>query len=264
MKAKGLLLATLMVFSLIPVVALAAQNGKGEAMLAQKPQWTDDFEQQKMNFEEAKEQFKIQAINQQQFRAEVKNYLGNSLGTIENVALKIRDRVKDQDFDRFLNQTRLRLQNCSSEDEMVSIAGEMKQQWNRYRAKAKSQINQQASEKMTGIILNANGLASKLNATIQKLKDQGKNTSSLEGMLAQFQEKINLAYETKLAAQEQLSNAGEDEQMQNEAHQQLQLSHQYLKQAHQILKDLVRELKNEIGTPLLQETEENESEQVSE
>lgn len=264
MKAKGLLLATIMLVSLVPVTALAAHTGKGVAAVAQKPDWTAELEQQRMNFEEAKMQFKNDGITKLQFRAEVRNYLGTCAGAMGDVAERVRDRAHDAEFEQFLNRTKQRLQDNSSEEDLVSIAKEMKQQWNQYRIKAKSKINQEASEKMTGIILNANGLASRLNATIQKLKGEGKDTSALEGMLMQFQEKISLAYEHKLAAKEQLKNAGDSEQLQNQAHEELQEAHQYLKQAHRILKEIVMELKSLSEEPLLPVNETNESEQVTE
>jgi len=248
---KGsLLIAAIMVFSMIPVTALAASNGKG------KPEWAGTYEQQKEQFEQAREQFRNRAMDEKQFTAQVQKYLDKSIDKIDSIVSKVRARVTDSVFDQFLNQTRLRLWNATNKSEIMDIVKDMKHDWKDFKIRAKWGINQNVSEKMNGIILNANGLARKINATIQQLDSRGINTTSLKAKFAQFNVQINIAYGNWTLAHNMLKNypnATDKEAAMDQVHVYLRNAHNALKEAHQILKDLARELKGKIGKPLIPE-----------
>lgn len=255
MKIGSLLIAAIMIFSIASVTVLAASNGKG------KPDWAGAYEDQKEQFEEAREQFRNKAMNEKQFTVQVQKYLDKSIDKINSIVSKVRARVNDPAFDQFLNQTRLRLWNATNRSEILDVVKDMKHDWKDFRIKAKYKLNDDASNKLNGIILNANGLARKIDLTIQRLADQGVDTSNLTAKLAQFNEKINLAYGNWTLAHERLRGLTNDsdidskETLLNEAHLYLKASHLNIKEAHQILKDLVRELKGKLGRPLIPENE---------
>jgi len=250
---KGsLLIAAIMVFSLIPVTALAASNGKG------KPEWAGTYEQQKEQFEQAREQFRNRDMDEKQFTVQVQKYLDKSIDKIDSIVSKVRARVTDSVFDQFLNQTRLRLWNATNKSEIIDIVKDMKHDWKDFKIRAKYKINENVSEKMNGIILNANGLARKINATIQQLDSRGINTTDLKAEFAQFNVQINIAYGNWTLAHNMLKNypnATDKEAAMDQAHVYLRNAQQALKQAHQILKDMAREIKGLIGKPLAKENE---------
>jgi uncharacterized protein YaaW (UPF0174 family) len=225
-----------------------------------------NFEEQREEFNRAKTQFRNGAMNENQFQTHVANYLNKSVDKIDSLMSKVRNRVQDQDFDQFLNQTRLRLQNCTNKSELIDIAKQIRNEWKDYRIMAKQRINENASEKLNGIILNANGLARKLNATIQRMDQQGIDVSNLTAKLNQFQEKVMLAYQHRERAREMMGNFSDDanrEQVMNEVHVQLRESQQALRDAHQLLKEILAEVKQKLRAnaqnPL--NSTENESEE---
>lgn len=247
----GLVIAAIMICSIFPVSAFAAPNGKG------KPEWVT-YEQQKEQFEQAREQFRNRVINENQFTFQVQKYVDKSIDKIDSIVSKVRARVNASVFDQFLNQTRLRLWNATNKSEIIDIVKNMNHGWKDFKIRAKWGINQDISGKLNGIILNANGLARKINATIQQLDAKGVDTSSLKAELAQFNAQINIAYGNWTMAHELLknySNASDKEAAMDQAHAYLRNSHEALKQAHQILKNMVREIKGLIGKPLAKENE---------
>jgi len=253
---KGsLLIAAIMMFSIVPVTALAQSNGK--------PGWAGNYEDQKEEFEQAREQFKNRAMDERQFTSQVQKYLGKSLDKMDDLAAKLRDRVKDGDFNLFLNQTRQRLINATDKSEIVDIVKDMKHDWKDFKSRAKYKINENASEKMNGIILNANGLARKLNATIQTLDARGMNTTGLKAEFAQFNVQINIAYGNWTLAHNMLknySNTTDKDAAMDQMHVYLRNAQQALKQAHLILKDMAREIKGLIGKPIAHENETDDDE----
>jgi len=250
MKSGSLLIAAIMVFSIVPVAALAQPGGK--------PAWAGAYEDQKEQFEQAREQFKNRGMDEKQFTAQVQKYLGNSLDKMDDLAAKLKDRVKDEEFDLFLNQTRQRLMNATNKSQVMDVAKDMKNDWKDFKIRAKYQINENVSDKMNGIILNANGLARKINSTIQQLDARGINTTNLKAEFAQFDIQIHIAYGNWTLAHNMLknySNATDKEAAMDQMHVYLRNAQQALKQAHQILKDMAREIKGLIGKPIAHENE---------
>jgi len=257
MKIGSLLIAAIMLFSIFPVTALAQSNGKG------KPEWAGTYEDQKEQFEQAREQFKNKNMDERQFTSQVQKYIGKSLDKMDDLAEKLRDRVKDKEFDLFLNQTRQRLMNATDKSEVLDIAKDMKNDWKDFKIRAKYKINENASDKMNGIILNANGLARKLNSTIQQLDARGINTTGLKAEFAQFNVQINIAYGNWTLAHNMLknySNATDKDATMNQMHVYLRNAQQALKQAHKILKEMAREIKGLIGKPIAHENETDDDE----
>jgi hypothetical protein len=241
-----------MVFSIFPVTALAQSNGKG------KPELAGKYEDQKQQFEQAREQFKNKNMNEKQFTSQVQKYVGNSLDKMNDLAQKLRDRVKDGEFDLFLNQTRQRLMNATNKSEVLDIAKDMKNDWKDFKIRAKYKINEDVSDKMNGIMLNANGLTRKLNSTIQQLDARGMNTTGLKAEFAQFNVQINIAYGNWTLAHNMLkdySNTTDKDATMNQMHVYLRNAQQALKQAHEILKEMAREIKGLIGKPIAHENE---------
>ena len=257
MKLGSLLIAAVMVFSIFPVTALADSNGKGKSAQA------GNYEDQKEQFEQAREQFKNRGMDERQFTSQVQKYVGNSLDKMDDLAEKLRDRVKDKEFDLFLNQTRQRIMNATDKSEVLDIAKDMKNDWKDFKIKAKYRINENVSDKMNGIILNANGLARKLNSTIQQLDARGINTTGLKAEFAQFNVQINIAYGNWTLAHSMLkkySNATDKDAAMDQMHAYLRNSQQALKQAHGILKDMAKEIKGLIGKPIAHENETDDDE----
>ena len=247
MRLGSLLIAAIMVFSIVPAAALADSDERG------RPEWAGTYEDQKEQFEEAREQFKNRAMDERQFTSQVQKYLDKSLDKMDDLAEKLRDRVRDREFDLFLNQTRQRLVNATDRSEVLDIVKDMKHDWKDFKIKAKYRINENVSDKMNGIILNANGLARKLNATIQTLDARGMNTTGLKAEFAQFQIQINIAYGNWTLAHNMLknySNATDKDAAMDQMHVYLRNSQQALKRAHEILKDMAREIKGLIGKPI--------------
>jgi hypothetical protein len=202
-------------------------------------------------------------MDEKQFTSQVQKYVGKSLDKMNDLAQKLRDRVRDTEFDLFLNQTRQRIINATNKAEVLDIAKDMKNDWKDFKIRAKQKINENASDKINGIILNANGLARKLNATIQQLDARGMNTTGLKAEFAQFNVQINIAYGNWTLAHNMLknySNATDKDAAMDQMHVYLRNAQQALKRAHEILKDMAREIKGLIGKPIAHENETDDDE----
>ncbi len=261
MKVGSLMIAAVMLTSLMPLSALAMQDGNGNQahLRADYAPQTDNtmgqrsFEDEKQALENAKNQFKSRAMDERQFNTHVQTYLNKSIDKIDSTISKLRDRMPDRDFDQFLNETRLRLINATDKKDMIGIAKEIKDNWKAYQLKAKHKVNENASDQLNGIILNANGLARKLNTTIQAMDAKGINTTGLKAEFAQFQVQINIAYGNWTLAHSMLRNYSDTTDKNaamDQMHVYLRNAQQALKQAHLILKDMVKEIKGLIGKPI--------------
>ncbi len=261
MKVGSLMIAVVMLTSLMPLSALATQDRDGnQAHLRADyaPQTNDgegqrSFEDEKEALENAKNQFKSRTMDERQLNTHVQKYLNKSIDKIDSTISRLRDRMPDRDFDQFLNETRLRLINATDKKDMIDIAKEIKDNWRVYQLKAKQRINENASDQLNGIILNANGLARKLNTTIQALDARGFNTTGLKAEFTQFDIQISIAYGNWTLAHNMLknySNTTDKGAAMDQMHVYLRNSQQALKQAHLILKDMVKEIKGLIGKPI--------------
>jgi hypothetical protein len=246
-----------------------------EKYLQKKAQYQNlkaNYTDAKNTYITAKQRYKNATIGLALFVNNTKNFLGKSIDAMLGILEKLKLQVNESDAQKietvwipYLQNKKLELEKATTKAEVIAITKDFHQKWASYKRELKRMIGQEFNEKIVGIIKNANGLAKKINSTIQKLKEQGIDTSAIETKLSNFQTKITLAaekYEQAKQKYKEAQNATEIDQILQEAHQFLKEAHQYLKEAHKELRDLIKSLKQKAAEPVtgLNETEiENET-----
>lgn len=137
------------------------------------------------------------------------------------------------------------IKNASSPQELQEIARQAREYWHRARGRVKRLLGQALRFRLNNIFSRMDRIREKIAAAIDKLKEQGKDTTQLEARLADFDKNLALAKEKYELAKDKfnkMSNVAQADQLFRQGHAFLKEVHQYLRQAHQDLKNIVKEL----------------------
>jgi len=163
------------------------------------------------------------------------------------------------------------LSEDSSKDDVADAAKKVRDVVKHIKPRFKHAVVKLSKGKIAGIIVRSKQLQAKLHKVLERMAEHGKDTSQVEGLMAEFNKKIDDAISNHDKAVALLKKAREDgaDKMSDtvkEAHVLLRASKTNLKSAHEILKDIKEKLKNEgedLGDDELEDIEE-EAEKAAE
>ena len=130
--------------------------------------------------------------------------------------------------------------------EISNITHKIRNYWQNHRVAVKRHVGKILSVKINWLIQKIENLTERAEAKIEELKANGTNTSELEALLDDLNEKLDLAKEKYEAAKEKFENITtleEADQLFREGRDFIREAHQYLVQAFQQFKQLVKEIK---------------------
>lgn len=179
----------------------------------------------------------------------------------EDELQKVQDFVEEKKAE--LEEIRSEIEAAETRDEIVDAAKKLKQAWNRERIQA--HIGYMVNARMAGVIVNADHLEAKLERVLERMIENGKDTSVVEPLVADFDSKLVVAKEKFEASQDLFAEARELEAQDRatkvqEAQALLKESKDALREANAILKDIVQELRN--ANALEELSEANEAEDI--
>ena len=119
--------------------------------------------------------------------------------------------------------------------------------WKNIKVKIKKETGQILAARITFVITKAENFSTKIASKIDELNAAGKDTSQLEILLDDFNQKIDLAKTKYEAAKEKfaaISNLAESDQLFRQGHQFIKEAHSYIKEAYQKLREIVKEIKS--------------------
>ncbi|MBU2589148.1 MAG: hypothetical protein KKB39_00115 [Nanoarchaeota archaeon] len=139
------------------------------------------------------------------------------------------------------------IEAAETKDEIVEAAKNLKQAWNKERVQA--HVGFMLNARMAGILVSADHLEAKLERVLERMIENGKDTSVVEPLVADFDSKLVVAKEKFEASQDLFAEARELEAQDRatkvqEAQALLKESKDALREANVILKDIVQELRN--------------------
>ncbi len=82
---------------------------------------------------------------------------------------------------------------AETKDQIVAAAKKLKEAWQEHRQKVNAYAVHVSNSNMAGIIVKSTYLQAKLERVLERMTENGKDTASVEPLVAQFKEKIELA-----------------------------------------------------------------------
>lgn len=146
----------------------------------------------------------------------------------------------------WLEEKQPEIESANSPKELKEIARQVSDEWKEIRVEAKRIVGKILCYKIDNIISKAEAISEKLSDRIQELKEEGKDTSELEALLSDFNEKIALAKEKNELAREkfkEVSSIKEMDKLFREGHAFIKEANKYLRDAYKDLKEIHRKLK---------------------
>lgn len=161
----------------------------------------------------------------------------------------------------WLSSKKQEVQNAQTEEELTSLAKEIRDYIKNTRVLMKKIIGGILAGKVAWVVEKSEETSKTISQKIDSLKDKGHNTSSLEVNLAEFNSKIEAAKKELEKARNsfsQISSGDEANKLFQEGMKYLKNAHRYLQEARQILV----KIKNEIRKAEGEEETEEESETI--
>lgn len=135
------------------------------------------------------------------------------------------------------------LNENSTNEEIRALAKELKSVWKDAEHEAKRHAGRVVSSKIGGIVVRLKHLEVKLERTLEKAIEQGKNTSEVESLVVEFNSELSLAQEKYKASVDAYLQAKTQEDMKKAASM-LKEAREALNEAHKKLKEIFKELKD--------------------
>lgn len=152
------------------------------------------------------------------------------------------------DAGKVLKEEVLSITNETSKEEIDALRDKIKDYIRSVVPVMRTYAGNVINARMGVIIVRSKALEEKLDRVVEKIIEEGKDPSTVEALIAQFDEKIESARTNYELAREKIISARTDEENRNllmdEAHALMVQAHKDLKDAHNILKDIMKELRN--------------------
>ena len=174
----------------------------------------------------------------------LKRWISNRRGISDTEKQNIIAEI-EQDIN-WLSSKKSEIPNASPE-EIRATAKQIREYWKNHRIRMKRIICKIWRARLLWTIERFENVSEKISDKIEKLEEEGKDTSKLEEYLNEFNKKIELAKEKCAEIKEKcegISNLKEANQFFSQAHQFAKQVNSFLKQAHKKLIEIVKELKN--------------------
>ncbi len=173
----------------------------------------------------------------------LKTWIGNRSNLTEEEKQKIITEI-DKDI-AWLEQQKSEITGASIE-EIRTKAREIKQYWRKHRVKVKKITAQTMTARLDWVIARFENVSQKISDKIEELKSAGVDTTELETLLKDFNQKVELAKEKYQAAKEDYENISSLEdanQLAAQVRQFIKEANQYLREAHAKLVEIIKEMK---------------------
>lgn len=125
----------------------------------------------------------------------------------------------------------------ATKEEIQEASRLIKDAWKGTNKDVKEEASKLAASKIGGILVQIERLQAKLQSTVDKLKEKGKDTSAIDAVMSDFNAKIDAAKASQATAQEKFT-AGAIK----EATAAMKEAHKSIKEARILLKDAVRKI----------------------
>lgn len=146
----------------------------------------------------------------------------------------------------WLEQKQPEIEGATTKRELVDIAKTVRNKWQEIKPATKRIVGQIMNAKVLSLINKAETASDKVDNAIQKLQEQGKDTSALEARLSDFNTKIDLAKQKHQAAKEKyakIKNVRDADRLFRQGNAFVKEANQYLRSAYKDLKEIVKELR---------------------
>ncbi len=127
---------------------------------------------------------------------------------------------------------------AATKEEVKESAKMLRETWRKANKEIKEKTAREVSGKIGGTLVKIERLQAKLERTVEKLKQKGMDTTPIEAMMQQFENKIA---EGKAAHEVAMQKFQEGKA--NEATTNIRAAHKRIKEAHRLLKDVVRKIR---------------------
>ncbi len=295
-----------------------SSGDKRELIQKRREQLKQDFEKAKELFKESKEQFlkdrstirdlkqELKKCKEQETEkcrvkilsvtVESKAFLLSTVETLITLQTQAITKVEASDFEGkvdvlarlqvdldVLNKLKIDIEALGekpAKEDVKRIAKELKEHWAVSKHRLTLGTGFVMSVRIAGILVKSEKLETKLNKTLEKLKEKGYDTNKADTKLVEFSTHIAEAKAQLEIAKVKYSEARIQQfslkepqnstnvsykGLQKQAHDALRNAHEHLKLAHQTLKDIVKEIKTtkEGEKVLEEETKETENEEIT-
>ncbi|MBI2564380.1 hypothetical protein HYV79_00115 [Candidatus Woesearchaeota archaeon] len=122
----------------------------------------------------------------------------------------------------------------------------MREEWQKAKQDVRSAVGLVAASKIGGVLKRSEKLEEKLNKIVERAKETGENTQTIESLLKEFKVYVEKAKALHKEAQELFIKEKTSETMQ-EATEKLKLAQEELKNAQEVLKKITLELRKKQG-----------------
>ena len=139
------------------------------------------------------------------------------------------------------------IEEASTKKELTDIAKAVKNKWQEIRPTTKKIVGQVMNAKLLLLIENAESASGKIENRISTLQEEGKDTTDLEILLSDFNEKIDLAKQKHQAAKDkyaEIDNIQNADKLAREGNNFIKEANQYIRNAYKDLKEIVKELRS--------------------
>jgi len=280
MKIKLMALAILFVFAMMPFAVAQTLQERNRMAIEQYKTAKANYMQMKEKYENAREDFMKVRLRWRQFKnanespelmAKAKEFLTKAIDRgVAHIELVERwvDKINISDEEKSelkanLEESKAKLEGlkddveaATTKQEIEDIAKQIREAWMDIRKDVKRIVGIGLNMRIKHILNRMELLSGRLNDRIEKLKEQGADTSNLESLLAEFNSNLNLANENYEKAKEKFNEAKSAKEVDNivrEGNQFVREAHKYLKEAHATLVKIVKELRQ--STKQLNKTE---------
>ncbi len=154
----------------------------------------------------------------------------------------------------------------SSREDIKEAAKSIRVAWGKIKHDVEKDVEHLVNSRIGGIVVRSKHLETKLNRILAKMAEEGKDTSVVESLVADFNAALDEAkghHEAALAKFNEF-RTNEDESALKEAQDLRKQAHESLKKAHETLKQIFKALKAQGKEEELEEDEEDEVEDEAE
>ena len=240
----------------------------------------EELKQQRANFTDSKQKIKecknSNVEDCKKARHNAKEFLLTTVDTILELQTQTLSRLESsEDFEgktEIIAQIELDIQNLISIKENIGLLGdnpsredikkissELRNYWSDNKRHLEFGVERILNKKVFGILTRIKQLETKLDRTLEKLKEKGYDTTKAEEKIGEFKQNLETAkneHETAVQLLSEIKLSYNKEKL-TQAHEHLKKAHQEVIAAHNSLKEAVKEIK------LISEGEEILDEEIS-
>jgi len=156
------------------------------------------------------------------------------------------------------------IETSETKEEVIEAAKTLKNAWSRIKSRVKLNAARTVNARIGGIIVKSKQLEVKLEKTLERMAENGKDTSRVETLITDFNTKIETAKTSYESALEKFEEAKEttppDTDLIQEGQDLMKEANKSLQEANKVLRDIIKSIKQADGEEELEEINEDEEE----